>query len=85
MPKNPIAGEGFLQALPHEMALQFPGAADYAFAKNFFVEHGITALQPCQEILTQYGDLIRALFHRALRASGRRKRPYALWLYPICS
>ena len=60
MPKNPIAGEGFLQALPHEMALQFPGAADYAFAKNFFVEHGITALQPCQEILTQYGDLIRA-------------------------
>ncbi len=60
MPKNPIAGEGFLQALPHEMALQFPGAADYAFAKNFFEEHGITALQPCQEILSQYGDLIRA-------------------------
>lgn len=60
MPKNPIAGEGFLQALPHEMALQFPGAADYAFAKNYFEEHGITALQPCQEILAEYSDLIRA-------------------------
>ena len=60
MPKNPIGGEGFLQAMPHERALRFPGAADYKYAKDFFVERGMPALRPCQEILTQYEDLIRA-------------------------
>lgn len=60
MPKNPIGGEGFLQAMPHERALRLPGAADYQFAKEFFLKRGMPALRPCQEILTQYGDLIRA-------------------------
>lgn len=60
MPKNPIGGEGFLQAMPHEKALRFPGAADYAFAKRFFLERGMPLLQPCQEILPQYGEFIRA-------------------------
>lgn len=60
MPKNPIGGEGFLQALPHQTALRFPGAADYAFARRFFEERGLTSLRPCQEVLAQYGEFIRA-------------------------
>ena len=60
MPKNPIGGEGFLQALPHEKALRLPGAEDFAFAKGFFLERGMPALTPCQEILTQYDQFIRA-------------------------
>lgn len=59
-PKNPIGGEGFLQAQPHQAALRFPGAADFAFARQFFEERAITAVQPCQEILVQYGESIRA-------------------------
>jgi len=59
-PKNPIGGEGFLQALPHQAALQYPGAADFAFARQFFEERAITSLQPCQEVLGQYGEFIRA-------------------------
>lgn len=60
MPKNPIGGEGFLQAMPHETALRFPGAADFAFARRLFEARGITSLQPCQEVLAQYGEWIRA-------------------------
>lgn len=60
MPKNPIGGEGFLQALPCEQAVHLPGAADFAFAKDFFEENGITAPIPCQEILTAYAEQIRA-------------------------
>lgn len=60
MPKNPIGGEGFLQALPHEKALRLPGAEDFTFAKGFFLERGMPALTPCQEILTQYDEFIRA-------------------------
>lgn len=60
MPKNPIGGEGFLQALPCEAAAGFPGAEDFGFAKRFFEEQGITAPQPCQEILARYADHIRA-------------------------
>lgn len=60
MPKNPIAGEGFLQALRCTDALHFPGTADYAFAKNFLLDRGMPVLEPCQELLAQYGDSIRA-------------------------
>jgi len=58
MPKNPISGEGFLQAYPCERALSFPGASDYAFARRLFESRSITALQPCREILAQYSEQI---------------------------
>lgn len=67
MPKNPIAGEGFLQALPVDAALRFPGIADYAFAKDFFLDRGIGCPTPCQEVVAQYADHIRA----ARTADGR--------------
>ena len=60
MPKNPLGGEGFLEALPCRAALDFPGAADFAFAKSLFSKYGITAPTPCQEIIAQYADEVRA-------------------------
>lgn len=60
MPKNPIGGEGFLQAMPAERAVQFPGAKDFAFARRLFEERGITSLTPCQEIVAKYPEHIRA-------------------------
>lgn len=60
MPRNPNGGEGFLRALPCQEALRLPGAEDFAFAKKFFLENGITAVTPCQEVLTQYAEHIRA-------------------------
>lgn len=58
MPKNPVAGEGFLQALEYTDALHFPGIADYAFAKDFC--QGLGDLTPCQEVLAMYQEHIRA-------------------------
>lgn len=60
MPKNPHGGEGFLQALPWYDAVLLPGVADFRFAKRFFEELSITAPVPCQNILAQYADFIRA-------------------------
>lgn len=60
MPKNPIGGEGFLRAMPVEQALRFPGAADFSFAKALLEKQNITYLAPCQEILTDYPEDIRA-------------------------
>lgn len=60
MPRNPIAGEGFLQALRCTDALHFPGVADYAFAKEFLLSRGLPVLEPCQEILAQYSEFICA-------------------------
>ncbi|MDE6889131.1 MAG: DUF4038 domain-containing protein [Eubacterium sp.] len=60
MPLNPIGGEGFLQAMPVCQALRFPGALDFAFAKCFFEQHGITHLHPCQEIVVDHPEEIRA-------------------------
>lgn len=53
-------GEGFLRAMPWDAALDFPGAADYAFARRFFEQAACGAPQPCQEILTQYAPQVRA-------------------------
>ncbi|MGN1025033.1 MAG: DUF4038 domain-containing protein [Faecousia sp.] len=58
MPKNPIAGEGFLQALEYTRALHFPGIADFAFAKDFC--EGLGDLTPCQEVLAKFQEHIRA-------------------------
>lgn len=58
MPKNPIAGEGFLQALEYRDALRFPGIADYDFARRFC--EGLGDLTPCQEVLDKYREHIRA-------------------------
>lgn len=60
MPENPIAGEGFLRAMSVGQALRFPGAEDFAFAKSFLEEKGISSLTPCQEILIDYPEDIRA-------------------------
>ena len=46
--------------MPHDAALRFPGAADFAFARRFFEERGVTSPRPCQEVLAQYGEWIRA-------------------------
>ena len=60
MPVNPIGGEGFLRAMPADKALHFPGAADYAYAARLFREREITQMVPCQEILGDYREHIRA-------------------------
>lgn len=60
MPKNPIAGEGFLQALPKDAALRFPGISDYAFAKELFLKRGFGCPIPCQELVARYAEHIRA-------------------------
>lgn len=60
MPQNPIGGEGFLRAMSVGQALRFPGAEDFAFAKSFLEKRGITYLAPCQEILMDYPEDIRA-------------------------
>lgn len=60
MPKNPIGGEGFLQAMPAARAVRFEGAEDFAFARRLFAERKITYLEPCQQILAKYAEHIRA-------------------------
>ena len=60
MPKNPIGGEGFLQAMPAERAVQFPGAKVFACARRLFEERGIKSLTPCQEIVAKYPEQSRA-------------------------
>lgn len=60
MPMNPIGGEGFLQAMPVDQALRFPGARDFAFARKLFEKYGFSSLIPCQEILESYQEHIRA-------------------------
>lgn len=53
-------GEGFLRALPWDRAVQFPGAADYAFARQFFLQGSGEPPVPCQEILAAYAPQVRA-------------------------
>ena len=60
MPVNPIGGEGFLRAMSVGQALRFPGAEDFTFAKHFFTERKITHPIPCQELLIDYPEDIRA-------------------------
>lgn len=60
MPINPIAGEGFLQAMNAHEALVFPGAWDYSYVLRFFRENNIRDLEPYQEVLADYSEYIRA-------------------------
>lgn len=60
MPKNPIGGEGFLEGLPADRALELPGAWDYGWAKRLFEGHGWTLVEPCQQVLAKYETEIRA-------------------------
>lgn len=60
MPVNPIGGEGFLRAMSVGQALRFPGAEDFTFAKRFFTERKITNPIPCQDLLIDYPEDIRA-------------------------
>lgn len=53
-------GEGFLRAMPWDVALHFPGAEDYAFAGRFFAEQPGSVPVPCQEILPSSAPQIRA-------------------------
>lgn len=49
--KNPVLGEGFDEAFPVEEALQFCGAWDYGYIRNFFEQNHIRQLRPCQEFI----------------------------------
>lgn len=60
MPKNPLGGEGFLEAMPCQAALAFPGAGDFAFAKEILTAYEGAVPRPCQEILDAYGEEVRA-------------------------
>lgn len=57
----PLAmGEGFLQALPHEVALNLPGANDFGFAKRLVESLGLFELDPAQQILASHADDVYA-------------------------
>lgn len=61
--EQPISfGEGFLRAMPYNIALKFSGVQDYVFAKKLFEKYNITSLIPCQEILIHYKNEIRASY-----------------------
>ena len=49
-------GEGFLKAMPHEVALRFPGADDYGFARRLVERLGLFELDPAQDLLASHAD-----------------------------
>ena len=49
-------GEGFLKAMPHEVALRFPGADDYGFARRLVERLGLLELEPSQNLLANYEE-----------------------------
>ena len=49
-------GEGFLPALPHEEALQFPGADDFALARRIVERLGLHELEPAQDLLANHEE-----------------------------
>ena len=53
-------GEGFLKAMPHEVALRFPGADDYGFARRLVERLGLFELDPAQDLLANYEDDVYA-------------------------
>lgn len=56
---NLLLGEGFDDAFPVGDALQFKGAWDYGFIRNFLEMHGITELISAQELLVEKSPEIR--------------------------
>lgn len=53
-------GEGFLKAMPHEVALRFPGADDYGFARRLVERLGLFELEPAQDLLASHADDVYA-------------------------
>lgn len=49
-------GEGFLQALPHEEALQLPGADDFGLARRIVERLGLLELKPAQDVLANHEE-----------------------------
>ena len=57
--KNSLIGEGFDGACPVQEAMEYPGAWDYGFIRNFFSMKRIENLIPCQEVLEDKSTDIR--------------------------
>lgn len=57
--KNSILGEGFDTSFPWEEAIQFPGAWDYGWIRQFFTVRRIQELIPANELLLNDTDEIR--------------------------
>ena len=53
-PQPMALGEGFLEALPHNLALQFPGADDFGFARQLIEQHGLYELVSNQASLATH-------------------------------
>ena len=53
-------GEGFLQALRHEQALELEGANDFAFARELVEELGLFGAMSDQGVLESYPEDVRA-------------------------
>lgn len=50
-PVNPVLGEGFDSSVPWQEALQFPGAWDFGWIRQFLQERGIPKLSPANDLL----------------------------------
>ena len=46
--------------VPWEEALHYGGASDYAFLRRFFEQHSYWSLQPCQDLLADDAEQVRA-------------------------
>lgn len=53
-------GEGFLKAMPHEVALRFPGADDFGFARRVVERLGLYELEPAQHLLASHVEDVYA-------------------------
>lgn len=53
-------GEGFDAPFPHQQALEFPGAWDYGFIREFFTVFSLNTMIPCREIILNKSEEIRA-------------------------
>jgi len=56
---NPVLGEGFDESFPMQEALNFSGAWDYGFIKDFLMANGIVELKPVQDLLEDKSPEIR--------------------------
>lgn len=59
-PANPMLGEGFDTAFTCQQALEFPGAWDYGFIRDYMEQKNITELVPAQALLLNKTPEIRA-------------------------
>lgn len=59
LPKNPIMGEGFDEALPWQDAVKYPGAWDYGFIRYILEDYHVQKLIPANEYLERSSEDIR--------------------------